>query len=151
MISGKSCGARRALRIEQWRTSFEKPLPSTSRSRVLTISSRRPRRNITTPDPNLGRSFDLQRGRTLRRLSSGLRPYFIHDYDMSWAELLARLHAPDKDSRRWAMRRVLEGARWQDIWRLTSREQIARELPHLRLSNEPEWADVIRKSKPRTA
>lgn len=53
-----------------------------------------------------------------------LRPYFINDYDISWRDIQGYLGSDDLDERAWAVAKVLDGARWSDIWRLITIEDV---------------------------
>ncbi len=73
----------------------------------------------------------------------GLRPYFCWDADLSWRQFYAALRSTDDRQRRWALARLLEAARWSDVWRLASLEMIARDLPRLRIRNRAAWARLL--------
>lgn len=73
-----------------------------------------------------------------------LRPYFVHDYDVSWRRFREMVAGSDTQARRWAMARLLDRARWADIWRLTTVEAVAADLPHLTLRNWEMWDATIR-------
>ena len=73
-----------------------------------------------------------------------LRPYFVHDYDLSWGDFLAILRGDDARARDWAIGRLLDRARWQDIWRLVTVETVAESLPHLPLRNREMWDETLR-------
>ncbi|MBN1658701.1 MAG: hypothetical protein JXA93_09885 [Anaerolineae bacterium] len=45
------------------------------------------------------------------------RPYFLWDYDLSEEEVRAILRGSDEVEKAWLITRILEYARWDDIWR----------------------------------
>jgi Arc/MetJ-type ribon-helix-helix transcriptional regulator len=72
------------------------------------------------------------------------RPYFVHDYDVSWRRFREMVSGSAAEDRWWAMSRLLERAAWADIWRLTTVEALAADLPHLALRNWGMWDATIR-------
>lgn len=49
--------------------------------------------------------------------SVGQRPYFFWDYDITDDEIRAILRAGEPFDKAWVISRILEHARWDDIWR----------------------------------
>ena len=45
------------------------------------------------------------------------RPYFFWDYDITEEEIHDILRGDNEVERAWVITRILEYARWQDIWR----------------------------------
>lgn len=61
-------------------------------------------------------------------------PYFLWDYDLSEVqvrEILAQKGLSDE--KRWLVERILTQARFEDVMKYLSAEEIQRALPHLRL------------------
>ena len=45
------------------------------------------------------------------------RPYFLWDYDLTEEQVRAILRGDDEMEKAWLITRILEYARWDDIWR----------------------------------
>lgn len=73
----------------------------------------------------------------------GRRPYFLHEAQVSWADLVGLLHRHDDEQRRWALTRLLDGGRWEDVWRLVDLEAIRHDLPHLRFRGRWFWDALV--------
>ncbi len=73
-----------------------------------------------------------------------LRPYFILDYDMSWRELRDHIRSERDSEHAWAVARILDGARWTDIWRLLTPADIMRALDRLPRQLRRTWTDALR-------
>lgn len=67
------------------------------------------------------------------------RPYFMWSSNASWREVANDLHAPDVSRRRAMLATVLDEAKWDDIWRLTSPGSIASELDALPIRRKSTW------------
>jgi hypothetical protein len=70
---------------------------------------------------------------------TGKRPYFFWDYDLSEEEVYAILAGDDVHRKAWVISRILNAARWEDIWKYVTVEDIRTHfdllrfrLPHLR-------------------
>jgi hypothetical protein len=74
------------------------------------------------------------------------RPYFLHEAQVSWADFVGMLHGRDDEARRWALTRLLDGGRWQDVWRLVDLEAVRADLPHLRFRGRWFWDDLVAES-----
>ena len=59
--------------------------------------------------------------------------YFFWDYDLTEAELRAILAGNNETEIAWAMSRLLEAARWEDIWKYVRLSQVRAWFPRLRL------------------
>jgi hypothetical protein len=59
------------------------------------------------------------------------RPYFLWDVDVTEAELRERLSAADPDVRAQWEACVMREARYDDVWRYLSLEQIERDWPQI--------------------
>ena len=73
----------------------------------------------------------------------GLRPYFINDYDISWRDLQDYLSSDDPYQRAWAVAKVLDGARWSDIWRLIRPEDVRAVLDRLPRRLRDRYTDAL--------
>ncbi|MGI8608554.1 MAG: hypothetical protein ACR2MY_04900 [Candidatus Dormibacteria bacterium] len=71
------------------------------------------------------------------------RPYFLWDLDLSWSEFGILLKSPDPATRRWSMERLLNNARWSDIWSLVTPEEVRAELPFLNVRFKAVYAEVV--------
>jgi hypothetical protein len=74
------------------------------------------------------------------------RPYFLYEAQVSWAEFVGLLRSRDDEARRWALTRLLDGARWQDVWRLVDLEAVRADLPHLRFRGRWFWDALVDES-----
>jgi hypothetical protein len=64
------------------------------------------------------------------------RPYFIWDYDISDSEFRAMLTGDNEYETAWAIARLLEAARWSDIWKYITLSQVRAWFPRLQLRRE---------------
>jgi len=64
------------------------------------------------------------------------RPDFIWDYDITEAEFRAMLASGDERDTSWAIARLLEAARWDDIWKYVTLRQVREWFPRLQLRRE---------------
>jgi hypothetical protein len=71
------------------------------------------------------------------------RPYFLHEAQITWADFVGLLHSADDERRRWALTRLLDGARWQDIWRLVTPDAVRVDLPHLHFRGRWFWEGLL--------
>jgi hypothetical protein len=74
------------------------------------------------------------------------RPYFLHEAQVSWADFVGLLHSSDDEARRWALTRLLDGGRWQDVWRLVDLEAVRADLPNLRFRGRWFWDALVAES-----
>jgi hypothetical protein len=65
--------------------------------------------------------------------AAGERLYFFWDYDLTEADLRAILAGQNETEIAWAMTRLLEAARWDDIWKYVRLSQVRDWLPRLPL------------------
>jgi hypothetical protein len=72
-----------------------------------------------------------------------LRPYFLWDLDLTWSEFADQLRSADQATRRWALERLLNDARWRDIWALVSPAEVREHLPHLRVRFKEVYTAVV--------
>ena len=61
------------------------------------------------------------------------RLYFFWDYDLTEAEVHAILAGDDEVEIIWVMSRLLEAARWDDIWKYLSLSQVRKWFSRLKL------------------
>jgi hypothetical protein len=73
-----------------------------------------------------------------------LRPYFINDYDISWRDLKGYLSSEDEYQRAWVVAKVLDGARWSDIWRLVTPDDVREVLDRLPRRLREMYTDALR-------
>ncbi len=59
------------------------------------------------------------------------RPYFIWDYDLTEEDVRAILRGDNEYEKIQMMVRILESARWDDIWRYLTLAQVKRYWPQL--------------------
>jgi len=76
------------------------------------------------------------------------RPSFLWDYDLTEGQIREILSGP-LDRRKWLVARILEHARFDEIWRYLTLSQIERDLAHLRLPAKvrEHWEFAIRRWK----
>lgn len=60
-------------------------------------------------------------------------PYFFWDYDITWKEIEEKLKGQDVSQKSWIVGRMLEYAKWEDIWRFLTVSEIKQLLPHLKM------------------
>jgi hypothetical protein len=51
------------------------------------------------------------------KATSAQRPYFFWDYDISEEDIRRILRGDNEVEKAWVITRILEYARWEDIWR----------------------------------
>lgn len=76
------------------------------------------------------------------------RPSFLWDYDLNHGQIMEILHGPQKN-RLWLVAKILEHARWHEIWEYLTLPQIAQDLPRLRLPEKTRahWVYALRRWK----
>jgi len=60
------------------------------------------------------------------------RPYFFWDYDLTEDEVRQILRGDNEVEKAWVITRILEYARWDDIWRYLTVDDVRENWPHLR-------------------
>ena len=60
------------------------------------------------------------------------RPYFLWDVDVDESGLLNRLHTDDADARAQWQGWVMAEARYDDVWRYLTLEEILRDWEHIK-------------------
>jgi hypothetical protein len=66
-------------------------------------------------------------------MSAPQTPYFIWDYDLTDADVRAILHGEDEAQKAWLVARLLEAARFEDVWQYISLAELRRIFPKLQL------------------
>lgn len=66
-------------------------------------------------------------------MSSLQTPYFIWDYDLTDADIRAILRGDDEEQKAWVVSRLLESARYEDIWQYISLAELRAIFPKLQL------------------
>jgi hypothetical protein len=78
--------------------------------------------------------------------ASGVRPYFFWDYDLSEEQTRDILRSGSSSERLWVITRILEYAKWEDIWRYLSVNDIRENLaliPFRRPQDRDLWAYAL--------
>lgn len=70
------------------------------------------------------------------------RPYFIWDYDLTEEDVRAILRGDNEYEKLWVMARILESARWADIWQYLTLAEVRRYWPQLYRRMRREVRDV---------
>jgi len=60
-------------------------------------------------------------------------PNFIRDYDLTEANIRATLRGDDEEQKAWIVARLLESARYEDIWQYISLAELRAIFPKLQL------------------
>lgn len=78
--------------------------------------------------------------------TTGQRPYFFWDYDITDEEIRIILRAGDPFEKAWVISRILEHARWDDIWRYLTITDIRQNFENLRFRRPQDrelWAYAL--------
>lgn len=79
-------------------------------------------------------------------------PYFIWDYDLTEADIRRILRGDEQEQKAWLVSRLLESARYEDIWKYISLTELRAIFPKLQLKPQVRaawefalsvWADDI--------
>lgn len=62
-----------------------------------------------------------------------MKPYFLWDYDLTEKQVRKILAGENETEKIWMMSRILESARYDDIWRYVSLDQVKAMFSKLRL------------------
>lgn len=85
-------------------------------------------------------------------MSTSNAPYFIWDYDLTDTDVRAILRGDDEAQKTWLVARLLEAARYEDIWEYISLEELRAIFPILKLKPQVraawEFALLVWDSKP---
>ena len=73
------------------------------------------------------------------------RPYFFWDYDITEDEVREILRGDDEPHKLWVMGRILERARFDDVWRYVAPDDVRRYFEQLQLRPQVRkvWAHAI--------
>lgn len=66
-------------------------------------------------------------------MSTTTRPYFLWDYDLTESDVHTLLRSGDDETKLWLTSRILESARYEDVWRYLSLAEVRARFPHLKL------------------
>mgnify|MGYP001575140620 CR=1 FL=1 len=61
------------------------------------------------------------------------RPYFFWDYDLTSEQVSDILHGDNETEKIWVLGRILESAKFEDIWKYTNYKQVKEMFPKLKL------------------
>lgn len=61
------------------------------------------------------------------------KPYFLWDYDLIEADVKKILKEGDEYSRLWLISRILESAKYDDVWKYVTLNEVLKIFPKLRL------------------
>lgn len=61
------------------------------------------------------------------------RPYFLWDYDLTETQVRAILSGQNNFDRQWLLARILESAKYEDVWKYISLAQLRQTYSALRL------------------
>ena len=73
------------------------------------------------------------------------RPYFFWDYDITEEEIRDILRGDNQVEKAWVITRILEYARWEDIWRYLTVDDVRESFEQLGLKPylRDLWASAI--------
>ena len=74
------------------------------------------------------------------------RPYFFWDYDVTESDVKRIVRAGTQEEQAWVVSRILAYAKWDDIWRYLTPEDIRRNLDrlHFRIAKDRQlWAYAL--------
>jgi hypothetical protein len=77
---------------------------------------------------------------------TGQRPYFLWDYDISDEDIRRILRHGSLAEKAWIITRILEYAKWDDIWHYLTVDDIRENLEHLRFRRPQDrelWAYAL--------
>lgn len=74
------------------------------------------------------------------------RPYFLWDYDLTEEQVRAILRSDDEVEKAWLITRILEYAKWEDIWRYLSVDDVRESFDRLRMKpyHKDLWAFALK-------
>lgn len=61
------------------------------------------------------------------------RPYFLWDYDLTDEQVRQILRGENETEKIWLMSRILESAKYEDIWKYVTLRQVRLMFPKLKL------------------
>ena len=66
-------------------------------------------------------------------MSAPNRPYFLWDYDLTETQVRAILRGEDEQQKAWLVARLLESAKYADVWQYISLAELREIFPKLQL------------------
>ncbi|MEK7064224.1 MAG: hypothetical protein AAB973_01255 [Patescibacteria group bacterium] len=66
-------------------------------------------------------------------MSTRQRPYFIWDYDLTEDDVRVILRSQNQTDKVWMLSRILESARFEDVWKYTSLSEVKQMFPLLKI------------------
>jgi len=70
-------------------------------------------------------------------------PYFLWDYDLTEKDVVKILHSKNQEEKSWLTTRILESAKYEDIWRFLTLRQVKEIYPSLKLKKPVYTTDDI--------
>jgi hypothetical protein len=61
------------------------------------------------------------------------RPYFLWDYDLSEDDVRRILREGSHVDKNWMLSRILESAKYEDVWKYTSLSEVREMIPILKI------------------
>lgn len=61
------------------------------------------------------------------------RPYFLWDYDLSEDDVQSILHGQNQTDKIWLLSRILESAKYEDVWKYTTLSEVRDMIPILKI------------------
>ncbi len=61
------------------------------------------------------------------------RPYFLWDYDLSEDDVQSILHGQNQTDKIWLLSRILESAKYEDVWKYTTLSEVKEMMPILKI------------------
>ena len=73
------------------------------------------------------------------------RLYFLWDYDLTEEDVRQILRGDNHNERTWMIARILESARFEDVWNFVSLREVVEIFPSLKLKPEVKkvWANAL--------
>ena len=69
----------------------------------------------------------------LMKSKKSKRPYFLWDYNLTEDDVRRKLREDDKYTRQWLIARILESAKFEDVWKYVTLKEVLHIFPVLRL------------------
>ena len=66
-------------------------------------------------------------------MTASQRPYFLWDYDLTEADVWSILRGKDQEQKAWMVARLLESARYEDIWKFITLSELVDIFPKLQI------------------
>ena len=61
------------------------------------------------------------------------RPYFLWDYNLGEDDVRRILHGENEVDKTWILSRILESAKYEDVWKYTNIDEVKEMFPKLKL------------------